>query len=190
METLRVRPITSDDWETIETLFGAKGACGGCWCMLWRVPFGGNRWKESHGEPNRLAFRALIESGQVDGCIAFRGDRPVGWCSIGPRADFPGLSRKRMLQTEWSERTWSVTCFYIPAKDRGSGVATALLAEAIRIAKKAGARALEAYPVRPKSGVKIPAAFAWTGVPALFERAGFHCIVPNEYQPVYRRDFR
>jgi hypothetical protein len=38
--------------------------------------------------------------------------------------------------------------------------------------KKNGVRILEAYPVIPYA-TKIPAAFAWTGFLASFERAGF-----------------
>jgi GNAT superfamily N-acetyltransferase len=191
MRALSARPLTAADWPVIEELFGAKGACGGCWCMLWRVPFGnGREWKAALGERNRDSFRQLIEEGRVFGTLAFRGGAPVGWCSLGPRGDFPGLTRKRMLQTPWDEKTWSITCFYIPARERGRGVASALLAEALRLAESRGARSVEAYPVRPKEGKKIPAAFAWTGVPALFERAGFRCVIDNAHQPVYRTTLR
>ncbi|HVE65129.1 MAG TPA: GNAT family N-acetyltransferase [Thermoanaerobaculia bacterium] len=155
--------------------------------MLWRASFGGKRWKESLGEPNREAFRELIASGQVHGALAFRGTDAIGWCSIGPRIDFPGLTRKRLLQTEWDPGTWSVTCFYMPSTERGKGLASALLRESLRIAREHGASSVEAYPVRPKKGEKIPAAFAWTGVPALFEREGFEVAIPNAYQPVYRK---
>jgi GNAT superfamily N-acetyltransferase len=187
---LIIRPLTRDDWPAIETLFGAKGACGGCWCMLWRAPFGGRRWKESLGEPNRAAFRSLIESGAIHGILAFRDGRPVGWCSIGPRSEFPGLGRSRVLQSDWDEGTWSVTCFYMPAAERGRGLASRLLRAAIALARKRGARSIEGYPMRPKEAKKIPAAFAWTGVVPLFERAGFRCVVPNEHQPVYRLELQ
>ena len=43
---LTVRPLREDDWPAIEELFGSNGACGGCWCMWWRVPRGGKLWTE------------------------------------------------------------------------------------------------------------------------------------------------
>ena len=36
-----------------------------------------------------------------------------------------------------------------------------------------GATLLEGYPVEPRSDRDIPAAFAWTGIPKVFLRAGF-----------------
>ena len=34
----RVVPLTPDLWPAFEALFGAAGACMGCWCTHWRVP--------------------------------------------------------------------------------------------------------------------------------------------------------
>jgi hypothetical protein len=30
-------PLTKERWSDFETLFGVRGACGGCWCMFWRL---------------------------------------------------------------------------------------------------------------------------------------------------------
>lgn len=191
MLRLKVRPLTKADWPVIESLFGSKGACAGCWCMFWRSPFGGRKYQERLGETNRNDFRELIETGRVHGLLAFIRDRPVGWCSIGPREDFPYLERSRVLQTDWKPGTWSITCFFIPAGERGKGVATALLEGAVRLARKCGAREIEGYPinVRP-DGKKAAAAFAWTGVPVLFERAGFEPLERDQQRVVYRRRIR
>ena len=188
---LKVRALAPDDWDVIELLFGAKGACGGCWCMYWRSPFGGEKFKERLGETNRRDFRKLVSGGKAHGVLAFDGDRPVGWCSIGPREDFPYLERSRVLRTDWKPGTWSVTCFFIPAGERGKGVATSLLAGAVKLARKLGAKELEGYPVsvRP-DGRKVAAAFAWTGVPALFEKAGFEPLERDETRVVYRKRLR
>ncbi len=171
---ITVRPLTPDDWPAVTKLFGANGACGGCWCMWWRVPQGGKLWKESQGDKNRDAFRRLIKAGKVHGVLAFADDEPVGWCSFGPKETFPRMRRIRALQHESPEGTWSVVCFYIPARWRGRGVATALLKASTERALALGAKAVEGYPVVPKGeGGRMPGAFAWTGVPTLFERAGY-----------------
>lgn len=189
IQDLTVRPLTRDDWPVIERLFGPKGACGGCWCMLWRAPYGGQRFEADKGLPNKQAFRKLVTSGEVYGCLAFAGNEPVGWCSIGPRESFPGLQRSRVLQSEWDGGTWSVTCIFVPPRWRGRGVSKALVGGAIELARHAGARELEAYPVVPRSdGTPIPAAFAWTGVPNIFEAVGFREATPDgNRRPIYRR---
>jgi hypothetical protein len=32
---LQFKELTPDRWSDVEALFGTRGACGGCWCMLW-----------------------------------------------------------------------------------------------------------------------------------------------------------
>ncbi|NOS99785.1 MAG: GNAT family N-acetyltransferase [Phycisphaerales bacterium] len=174
------RPLTSDDWPVIERLFGPNGACGGCWCMYWRLPRGGKLWEESKGAPNKRSFKKLVTNGNVHGCLAFAADEPVGWCCVGPRADFPRVERTKALRVEWDETTWAVVCFYIRSGWRRHGVAGALLKEAVNVARRGGARSLHGYPVRPSAGGDgdIPAAFAWTGVAPLFQQAGFRDVTP------------
>lgn len=188
IRSIRTRPLTRDDWPVIETLFGANGACGGCWCMWWRVPMGGKTWEAAKGEPNRRAFRALVQSGGASGVLAFEGDTPVGWCSIGPRARFPRLDRSKALVREWHAATWSLNCLFVPARARGRGVATALVAAAIDFAAASGATEIEAYPQILKPGERQAGAFVWTGVPALFEPLGFQPVIrPERGRGLYLR---
>jgi GNAT superfamily N-acetyltransferase len=171
---IHIRPLEPGDWPIIVKLFGENGACGGCWCMWPRVPRGGKLWEDLKGAKNRDRFRRLIQAGKVHGVLAFCGDEPVGWCSFGPRETFPRLDTVRALQHDWSEGTWSIVCFYIPAAWRSHGIASELAEAATKRALALGARAIEGYPVVPKSpSDPLPAAFAWTGVPALFEKAGY-----------------
>jgi GNAT superfamily N-acetyltransferase len=187
--SLTVRPLTPDDWPVIVELFGANGACGGCWCMWWRVPKGGKTWKEAQGPKNRERFRRLIKAGKVHGVLAFAGAEPVGWCGFGPRNTFPRMRRIKALQREAPADTWSIVCFYIPARWRGRGVATRLLEEATARAFSLGAREVEGYPIVPKqSPTPVPAAFAWTGVAALFETAKYlELDRPGMSRPIYVR---
>lgn len=190
---VEVRPLRPDDWPIVEELFGANGACGGCWCMSWRLPRGGKLWEESKGEKNKQAFRKLVRSGHVHGCLAFSGDEPVGWCCVGPRGDFPRIERVKALKSEWDQGTWSVTCFFIRAKWRRRGVASALLKAATELAKQRGAKRLEGYPVKP-SGAQpdnMPAPFVWTGVPRLFEKLKFKKSTPlRNPRDIYVKTFR
>lgn len=189
---ITTRPMTSDDWEVLERLFGPKGVGGGCWCMIWRLPRGGQYYETHKGRKNKQAFKRLVETGKATGCLAFAADEPVGWCSVAPHDDFPYFQRTRVLSLPAPSGAWSVTCFYVPARWRGHGVASKLLAEAVELARERGASCLDGYPVKLKqANSPYPAAFAWTGVPNLFERTGFKDIAPQDHpRPVYRKTFR
>lgn len=185
---ITARALQKSDWPVIEKLFGERGACGGCWCMAWRRP--GREWEKHRGASNQRAFQRLVTSGTAKGVLAFAGGEPVGWCSIGPRVDFKSLATKRSLLTDWDQDTWSVTCFFVPRDQRGRGVAGKLLGEAVNLARRCGARRIEGYPVVPTKGfgTKIPGAFAWTGLPQIFERKRFRSLaeVPGK-RPIYVR---
>jgi len=184
---ITTRLLTPRDWPTIDSLFGANGACGGCWCMWWRVEKGGKTWTAAKGDPNKRAFRTLVEAGAVNGTLAFAGDTPVGWCNFGPRPDFPRLDRSRVLQRETVRTPWSIACFYVKAAARGQGVAQALLEHATGECFARGAVEVEGYPttVKTASG-PAPGAFVFTGVPAMFESAGFTRIKrPPGMRPIY-----
>jgi GNAT superfamily N-acetyltransferase len=177
--SVRTRPIENDDWQLIEALFGDRGACGGCWCMWWRVPMGGSTWESAKGAPNREAFRALVESGTATGVLAFDRDTPVGWCAIGPRAAFPRIDRSKALARDWSDRTWSLNCLFVPPRRRGEGIARALVEAAVELARSRGAAEIEAYPALMAPRERQPGAFVWTGVPALYEPLGFRQVHPK-----------
>ena len=156
--------------------------------MWWRVEKGGKTWEEAKGERNRERLAKLVKQGAVHAVIAFDGDEPIGWCSFGLRASFPRLMNSRVLRHETSDDTWSIVCFFIPAKQRGKGLATRLLRAASERAFELGAAAIEGYPVVPHgSDARMPAAFAWTGVPAVFEAASYTPIVrARGLRPIYR----
>jgi GNAT superfamily N-acetyltransferase len=182
---LHVRSVTPDDWPHIARLFGKNGACGGCWCMWWRVPKGGKTWDAVKGAKNRASLRQLIKCGAVHAVLAFAGDEPVGWCCFGPRSDFPRLETVKALRLDWTADTWAIVCFFIPSRWRRCGVATRLLKAATARAFELGAREVHGYPV-PPGGASAPAAFVWTGVPALFEKAGYRQLARRgQTRPVF-----
>ena len=181
------RAITPNDWPLIEALFGPNGACGGCWCMAWRVLSLGRYWEEHKGADNRAAFRALVRSGRAFGCLALENAAPIGWCGFGPRHDFDYLNRARKLPKTAPEGTWCVTCFYMPRRHQGRGLSGKLLACAVESARDAGARYLDGFPVVPKGPAKpVPPAFAHTGLPSIFAASGFEKIAPAGGRDVYR----
>src|SRR5574341_208588 len=101
-------------WPALERLFGKNGACGGCWCMWWRLEKG-ERWPEVKGAPARRRLRALVRAGRANGVLAFEGGEPVGWCAYQRRVDLPRLDRAPSLACRDAERVWSLPCFFVKA---------------------------------------------------------------------------
>ncbi|HEU4383740.1 MAG TPA: GNAT family N-acetyltransferase [Anaeromyxobacteraceae bacterium] len=170
---LEYRDLTPRLWPELSRLFGPRGACGGCWCMWWRIEKG-ERWPEVKGAPARRRLRALVRAGRAHGILAFAGGEPVGWCSYERRVDLPRLDRAPSLACDDAGEVWSLPCFFVKAGWRGKGVASGLLRAALRALRRRGARLAEGYPVKPpRPKERIPAAFAYTGTPELFRAAGF-----------------
>jgi len=181
---LVVRPLTPDLWPALESLFGPRGACNGCWCMYWRI---GPEYRTRDRARNKAALRAIVKAGPPPGLIAFDGDLPVGWCQITPRAAVPHLDTVRRLRRIDDLPVWSISCFYVRIGYRRRGVTSALIASAIKAARAAGAPAIEAYPLDPS----LTPSASWTGFLSTFVRAGFTEVARHEPpRPIVRKTLR
>ncbi len=167
---LEIHPLTPERWGDLEALFGPRGACGGCWCMWWRLKR--SEFEKRKGPKNQQALRRIVDSGEVPGLLAYVRGAPVAWCSLGPRERYPVLDRSRVLKRVDDQPVWSIVCFFVARAFRHRGVMVALLRAAVRYAKKQGARIIEGYPVEPRKA-RVPDAFAWVGTAAAFTQAGF-----------------
>ena len=185
---LDFHPLTPDRWDDLACLFGSRGACGGCWCMWWRITR--SEFERRKGAANRRAFRALVKSGREPGILAYDGDEPVGWCAVEPRERYPVLGRSRVLEPVDSVAVWSVSCFFIAAEWRASGLSTRLLRAAAKHVKRRGGRVLEGYP-HDLAGGQLPGPFVFTGLLPAFERAGFREVARRSpKRPIVRKRLR
>ncbi len=181
---LEFHPLTSNRWPDLESLFGKHGACGGCWCMWWRLPR--SEFMRNRGEENRKALKSIVDSGRIPGILAYIQDQPVGWCAVAPRETFATLERSRILKRVDSEPVWSVVCFFVAKAFRHKGISTRLLEEAVDYVRKQGGKIVEGYPVEPKTGHK-PDPFVYTGLAAAFCKVGFVEITRrSETRPIMR----
>jgi len=163
------KPLTAETWNDFEALFGPRGACGGCWCMTWRVSTA--EFKANSGAGNRAAMRALVDGGKQPGVLLYENGHAVAWCAVAPRDEYIRLAASRILAPVDDEKVWSVSCFFVEKKARGRGLTVAVLNAAAEFARSKGARILEGYPQELKE--KLPPAFVWTGVMPTFVHAGF-----------------
>jgi GNAT superfamily N-acetyltransferase len=168
---LRFYPLTRDRWEDFEKLFRTYGGPGGsCWCMWWRQTTA--EYQKNKGEHNRRAMKEIVESGRVPGILAYAGEQPVGWCSVGLRTEFSRLLRSPLLKPVDDEPVWSVVCLFIDRDYRKSGLSSRLLKAAALYAARQGATIIEGYPVIPKKK-GTPDSELYMGLCQAFERAGF-----------------
>ncbi len=169
---IETRDVTPEAWTDIERLFGANGACGGCWCMSWRVRKG-ERWADVKGEEARRRLREGVATGTILGVLAYVDGVPVGWCTYGPRVTFAKLDRAPSFKCEDAEDVVSIPCFYVKAGFREKGVSTALLAHALKVMRRKKVEVVEGYPSKPDAKGRYIPTFAWTGTQSLFAKAGF-----------------
>jgi len=186
--SLEFHPLTTARWRDLERLFGERGACGGCWCMWWRLKR--SVWEKQRGAGNRRALKKLVDSGTAPGVLAYANGQPVAWCSVAPREDYPVLENSRVLKRVDAEPVWSVVCLFVARPWRRKGITAELLRAAAHYAAQHGATIIEGYPVEPKKGV-MPDAFAYTGLPSAFLKAGFQEVARRSpTRPIMRRFLR
>ena len=115
-----------------------------CYCQFLYVDHAKVSWPARTADENRAAACERIGSQRMQGLLAYRDGRPVGWCNAAPRtlmdafADEPDPDAERLGQ---------ITCFVVAKAHRRSGVATALLDAACAMLKRRGMTVAEAMPL-------------------------------------------
>lgn len=152
--------------------------------MYWRI---GAAYRKRPTSANRDAFRSVVKKGPPPGLLAFDGKLPVGWCQLTTRVALPWLDRVWRLKPVDEVPVWSVTCFYVRKGYRRRGVTVALLRAAIQAARRAGAPALESYPLDRDLS---PSATS-TGFVSIFKKEGFKTVLRRSPErPIMRLEFK
>jgi len=152
--------------------------------MYWRI---GSGYHKRPRDTNKAAFCELVMSGPPPGLLAFDGNLAVGWCQLTPRDALPWLDRTWRLKRVDDVPVWSLSCLYVRKGYRKRGVSSALIAAAVDAAKRAGAPALEAYPL----DADLTPSASGTGYVSTFKRAGFKVVARRVApRPIMRYDFQ
>ncbi|TNE45784.1 MAG: GNAT family N-acetyltransferase [Deltaproteobacteria bacterium] len=160
------KSMSPELWDELVELFGPDGASDGCWCMSWRAK------QHVEGEEAKAQLKQLVEEGKVHGLLAFEGEKAIGWCSFGPRHDFP--QAEAHLGQATSSETWSIPCFFVQPEYRGKQLGSLLLAEALKVIPSSGGRTAEGFPLDPNLDDKeAHLDWSFTGTFGMFQRAGF-----------------
>lgn len=159
--------------------------------MWWRAERS-KSWNEIKGAPAKQMFKNLIQKGKAHGMLAFAENEPVGWCSFGPRKDFPSLEKVRAYKRNDTSDVWSINCFFIHRKWRGKGLVRGLLKDAIEAMQKRGVATVEGYPATTtQDGRQLTGSLAWTGPIKTFEELDFKTVQStNPLKPLVRLELK
>lgn len=173
-----VVPATADRFDDIARVLNPTGREQACWCMHWRAP------AKEDVTTRGARLRALTEEEPAPGMLAYLdGGEVAGWLGFSVRSAARSLHRSRVLpvgEPETWATTWVFMCVTVRAGYRRQGVAQALLDGGVDYAAAHGATALDAFPVEPEAGRRVPVSAAFVGTVAMFERAGFDRLAPTD----------
>jgi GNAT superfamily N-acetyltransferase len=180
---LSFHPLTQKLWRDFEMLLGARGACGGCWCMFWKLR--GKDFSENTGDSARQMQKSIVDSKTVPGLLAYSEGYPIGWIAVEPRSQYPKLAHSRVLKPVDDQEVWSITCFFVEKNHRHKGITVELLKAAAEYVKSRGGKIVEGYPVDAQQNQPDP--FVYTGTASAFNHAGFKEVARNSpTRPIFR----
>jgi GNAT superfamily N-acetyltransferase len=184
-----VAPVSEARFDDVQTVFGTRGQAAHCQCQRYRMG-----WYD-HQSDNVAGRRELLRDqvSEGHGLLAYVDGEPVGWCSLAPRCDYTYLRQpvwKGRSEDKTDASVWAVTCFAIRAGFRKQGVSRALAAATVELARDRGARAVEAYPMKPAPGKDVPWGEMHVGALSAFLAVGYRVVhVPSLRRATVRYDF-
>ena len=169
---LEIRPLTAARVDDVKTVMrGTWGAT--CWDLFPRYTSAQQRELGITTEAKRRAALAKLARRRKNsaGLVAYDGNEPIGFISLGPRHDFSRIDNSRATPPVDDVAAWVIPCITVRRGHRGQGVAVAMIKAAVEYAGKRGAKAVDAYP--RADGKKVHDDLAFIGTDAMFRKAGF-----------------
>ncbi|WP_427887971.1 GNAT family N-acetyltransferase [Kribbella sp. GL6] len=149
---LVTRVADQERWADLVELFGPSGGTRGCWCMARRLP---SAVVAANGNAeNRAALEGFVRAGDPVGLIGYVEGRPAAWCAVAPRTEYYAIVHSRALPIDDPDdpSIWAINCLFVKNGYRGQGLTTPMVEAAVDHARTAGARTVEAYPVKSMPG--------------------------------------
>jgi GNAT superfamily N-acetyltransferase len=191
---LEIRPLAPSRVADVRTVlastFGSQ-----CWDLFFRFTdeqkraagIAGKMTPEHEARRKEILAKLARRRRGSAGLVAYADGEPVGYMSLGPRSDYPGVERMRSTSAVDDVPVWVIPCITVRKGHRGRGVAIAMIRATVAYAAKKGAAAVEGY-TRP-DGKRVHDGSAHMGTESMFRRAGFKRIrgvvpgLPRYYTP-------
>lgn len=176
MANITIEPATADRFDDAQHALSGGGDGHGCQCQWWMIT--NAQWQQTSQEQREGLLREEMHASPAPALIAYVDGEAAGWVRVGPRTRQVRIGRTRnftaVSEEPWDDDSvWAVSCFVVRKEHRNEGLNAQLLDAAIDFARASGARVIEAYPLDPGAGKKIPVNDLFHGVLSTFEEAGF-----------------
>lgn len=116
-----------------------------CYCYFYHCNCSDEEWLKRTKEENRNASKNLILNDKMSGLLAYIEEKPVGWCNVGLKNNYPKLLLRPNIEAS-KEKIASIVCFVISSEHRRKGIARQLLQKACILYKENKYDYIEAYP--------------------------------------------
>lgn len=163
-----------------------------CYCVCWC-----NKDCESEDfssrEKRRAAALRYIKENNIQGYLAYRNEKIVGWCNANTKSDclkccswrtFMGAIPTEEPASE--QKIKSVFCFVVAPEMKRKGIATQLLKRICEEAARDGFDFVEAYPNKETKDETIN----FSGAVELYKKCGFTVYYETEDKYVMRKPLK
>jgi GNAT superfamily N-acetyltransferase len=192
MANITIEPATADRFDDAQHALTGGGDGRSCQCQWWTIT--NAEFQATPIEQRQAMLHDEMQVAPPPALIAYVDGEAAGWVRVGPRTRQIRLGRTRNFtahsEEPWDDdAVWAVSCFVVRKEFRRQGLNARLLEAAVDFARAGGARVIEAYPMDPDAGKKIPVNDLYHGVLSTFEQAGFREIArPKPYLAIVALD--
>jgi GNAT superfamily N-acetyltransferase len=175
---LTFREVRAEDGPALCQLF--ERADSRCYCRYWHFPGDKNAWQDRLAHAPELSASELV--GELAeralapfGAVAVQGETMTGWMKLTRAERVQKLYLQRPyrglagLDAERSD-VFTIGCVLVDPEARRQGIARGLLSAALDIARRYGARAVEAFP---RQAPLLGEAELWMGPFEIYDELGF-----------------
>jgi len=163
-----------------------------CYCHYYEVPTS-LKWGAFDGDMNRRAMAARIDTGEMEGFLAYDGGEVVGWMNAQPYHKLRfACPRMRIPQPDLPvppHEAAAIVCFVVAPARRRQGISRALLAAGLADFTQRGIALVDAFPWNVGAGDAKATDFYHGALP-MFTAAGFTAIAAHENVTVLRKALR
>lgn len=163
-----------------------------CYCHYYHVAPALD-WPSFTGDMNRVAMRARIETGEMEGYLAYVQGEVAGWMNAQPYAKLRHACARMRIEAPPlpvpPHDAAAIVCFVVAPGHRRQGVSRALLAAGLADLAERGIALVDAFPWNVDADTAAPTDF-YHGSATMFAAAGFAAMAADERITVMRKTLR
>lgn len=157
-----------------------------CYCLEGHLD---RKTQEKWTNPKERREKAveLIQTGEMQGYLAYLGNKVIGWCNVNDREKYRYLTemfKEIGYQTKEAKdaKVKVIFCFLTASEYRGKGVAQSLLNRVCEDAMRDGYAYVEVYPFADEKFE-----FQYHGTVKMYEKNGFVEVADLKYVKVMQK---